>query len=408
MGPAIARMTGLPVREQWPAAVIGLGHAATHWILAMFLFLNPFIARELGLSYAEAGLVTGVIYASSFAANFVSGALTDVLGRRVLLQVIALAGGAAALAGIGRAEGFILLFACAFVIGATNNLWHPPAISFLSENFARARGYVLAVHAMGASLGDTITPLVSGTLLVWLTWRGAAVWSAVPVAVVILLLAVTLLSRDRPKPGEEHQAVGWRDFFSGMGQLIRNKAVMGLCAMAGFRSMTQTGLLVFLPFYLADALKVSPVVMGFALAGMQVGGVLASPVMGAFSDRVGRRPVVLAGLTGTTIVVLALTVIQQEILFIAGVSVLGFVLFAVRPVVHSWMMDITPTRLGGGATSLMFGVQAGLSMAIPPLGGLIADTWGLAAVFYMLAGTMLVANLLVYILPSERVTGIAD
>jgi len=68
-------------------------------------------------------------------------------------------------------------------------------------------------------------------------------------------------------------------------------------------------------------------------------------------------------------------------------------------VVHSWMMDLTPQAMAGSATSVMFGSQSLLSGAAPLAGGLIADTWGLAVVFYALAGTMLVANVLVYLLP---------
>ena len=105
--------------------------------------------------------------------------------------------------------------------------------------------------------------------------------------------------------------------------------------------------------------------------------------------------------------IIGLTVIQNELLFITGVSLLGFALFAVRPVVHSWMMDITPTRWSGSATSLMFGTQAILSAAVPIIGGIVADHYGLAAVFYLLAGSMLIANVLVYFLPGEdRASGV--
>ena len=67
----------------------------------------------------------------------------------------------------------------------------------------------------------------------------------------------------------------------------------------------------------------------------------------------------------------ALTLLGNEISFIAGVSVLGFALYAIRPVVHSWMMDLTPSHLGGSATSLMFGAQTGLSILAPVIGGTI-------------------------------------
>ncbi len=107
----------------------------------------------------------------------------------------------------------------------------------------------------------------------------------------------------------------------------------------------------------------------------------------------------LAGLTLTTVTIAGLTLTRSDAVFITGVSVLGFALFAVRPVVHSWLMDLTPPHLGGSATSLLFGTQAGLSAMVPIIGGVIADAWGLTVVFYFLAGTMLVANVLVYLLP---------
>ena len=139
--------------------------------------------------------------------------------------------------------------------------------------------------------------------------------------------------------------------------------------------------------------------LGLALAAMQLAGVAASPVAGAWSDRVGRRPVVLAGLTASTGVILVLMMLGHLATFVVGIAILGFVLFAVRPVIHSWMMDLAPPNLAGSATSLMFGSQAILATVAPIIGGMIADGWGLGAVFYFLAGGLLAANLALVLLP---------
>ena len=56
----------------------------------------------------------------------------------------------------------------------------------------------------------------------------------------------------------------------------------------------------------------------------------------------------------------------------------------------------------GSATSALFGTQSGLSLIIPVLGGWIADLYGVGAVFYLLAGTMLLANVLVAMLPDAE------
>jgi MFS family permease len=169
--------------------------------------------------------------------------------------------------------------------------------------------------------------------------------------------------------------------------------------MAAFRSMAQNGLLMFLPLYLTNVLRVDPVVMGSAIMAMHLGGVIVSPVAGILSDRIGRRPIVMGGLAGTTLLIVALTLVNDAKIYVAGVSILGFVLYAVRPVIHSWMMDLAPSDIRGSATSALFGTQAALSMIVPIIGGAIADLWGLTEVFYFIAATMLIANAMVVFLP---------
>lgn len=399
------KFTGLGWQDNLPIMLVGLGHGGTHWVAATFYLVLPAMSSALGFSYTEIGILVSILHLSSFAANFLSGPITDITGRHILLQTCALLVGAAALAGFAIAPGFFVLAGLISVIGITNNLWHPPAISFLSTAFPTNRGYALSIHALGANLGDAVAPLTAGVLLTASGWRLTTVTNVVPVIVIALLIATVLSRIDRRK--QAAQTAGKRgmtavDYLIGMKQVIANTAVLKLCLMSAFRSTTQAGLLMFLPLYLANELAVSPVMMGLTLAAMQVGGMIASPVAGVWSDRVGRRPVVLAGLTVSTITVAALTLIGSDMLFIAGVAVLGFALYAVRPVVHSWMMDLTPSGLGGSATSLMFGAQAGLSTLMPVIGGVIADNYGLIWVFYTLAGSMLITNLLVLTLPRSE------
>ncbi len=396
---AIERLTGLQWKSQGTVFLVGSGHGGIHWTAATFYLILPFITRDLGLTYAEAGMLVAAFHASAFAANFISGLIVDVTGRRMIFSVSALAVGGVALLAVGAADGFWWLFPLVALIGATNNLWHPPAISFLSEHYPRNRGYALSIHALGANIGDALAPLAAGALLVWLSWRGTASVSALPVFAVALLIAVTLLPKDRPGARKEHHGLGFAEYFVGIKGLLGDRAILQLSLMAGFRTMAQMGLLIFLPLYLADVAGMGPFMMGVTVMALQVGGICASPVAGAWSDRIGRRPVVLAGLTASTMMIVALTIIDNDILFIMGVSVLGFVMYAARPVIHSWMMDLAPNEIAASATSIMFGVQSLFVVFISAAGGMIADRWGLGVVFYVLAAAMLIANVLVYFLP---------
>jgi MFS family permease len=386
--------------RQGPIFLVGLGHGATHWVAATFYLLLPFINRDLGFSYSQAGLLVSIFHIASVGANFGSGPLVDVTGRRVLFQIVALALGGGALMAFAAGAGFAWLAAMVVLIGATNNLWHPAAIAYLSSRYPKSRGYALSIHALGANLGDAVAPLAAGMLLVSMSWPGAAAVNSLPVFAVAAALFL-LWKGDRADAAQGKPGMGLGDYFAGMVRLIRNRAVLGLCLMAGLRTMAQNGLLMFLPLYLVDVLKAGAFETGTVMMAMQVGGILAVVIAGTLSDRIGRRPIVLAGLGASTVVIAGLTLLGGGPLYVAGVALLGFVLFAVRPVVHSWMMDLTPGEMGGSATSLMFGTQAGLSAIVPIAGGIVADIWGLPAVFYMLAALMLMANMTAALLPGK-------
>ena len=386
-------------RGQAPVYLLGLGHGATHWIAAVFLFLQPYFKDELGLTYLQAGSLFAIFQASAFLANLGSGALVDVTGRRVVFQVLSLVIGAAALFVFGFTASYAVLALMVALIGASNNLWHPPAMNFLSELYPHSRGYALSIHALGASIGDAVAPLAAGTLLTLMSWQATAMASALPAAVVAVVLLVLLLPRDLHADGGPRRRMAGRAYRAGLIGLLRDRAVLGLSVVAGLRAMAQNGLLVFLPFYLVEGLRMNPAMAGLALTAMHVGGLIASPIAGHVSDRIGRRPVVFAGLTLTTVTIIAATFVTDPRLYVATVAVLGFVLYAIRPVMQSWMLDLAPPDVSASATSVMFGVQAILSMLAPLAGGVIADAYGLLAVFYFVAAVMLLANLMVAILP---------
>ncbi len=389
------------LRESGPAFLVGMGHGATHWILATFYVVLPFLAKDLGLSYAQAGALVSLFHAAAFIANLGSGAVVDIAGKRVIVQALSLIIGALALIAVGFSAGLAGLILPIVLIGLTNNLWHPAAISFLSRAFPSTRGFALSIHTLGATFGDMLAPIAVGALLSVLAWRETTMISAVPVFAVAAVLLLTLREGEDTAPQGSTKERG-SSYISGVSNLLRDRAVLSLCLMAGFRSMTQNGLLLFIPLYLVSVLKVSPVTLGFAMAGLQAGSILAGPLAGAWSDRAGRQPIVVVCLAATTAAIAGFAFITSLPAFLALVVILGFVLFSVRPVIHSWTMDLADDAMAGTAVSVLFGAQTAFTLAVPTIGGLIADQWGLHTVFYMLAGTSLIATVIAYTLPDVK------
>jgi len=50
---------------------------------------------------------------------------------------------------------------------------------------------------------------------------------------------------------------------------------------------------------------------------------------------------------------------------------------------------------------LMFGMQSGAQAVAPILGGIVADQYGLLAAFYLLAATIIIANIMVVWIPAQ-------
>ena len=382
--------------------MMALGHGATHWIIATIYVLIPFLAKDIGLSYAQAGALVSLFHAASFVANAGSGAIVDISGRYLRIACVSLIIGALALISVGFGDGMSWLILPIIIIGLTNNLWHPAAISYLSRTYPNARGFALSLHTLGATMGDILGPLCAGFLLVSLSWQTTALVNALPIFAVAVIIAI-VLGRDATASGANHQRdTSGVSYLAGLKTLATDRSIVMLCIMAGFRSMTQNGLLVFLPLYLVNELNATSIVVGFAMTAIQAGAIISGPIAGAWSDRIGRRPVISMGLIGTSVLIFAMSLMTGAFAFIAMSAVLGFVMFAIRPVIHGWTLDLAPAHMSGSAVSLLFGTQSAMTMAVPVVGGLIADQWGLNTVFYILTATVSVAACLSFLIPEAK------
>ena len=380
--------------------LVSLAHGSTHWVVATFYLLLPAMSRGLGLNYTETGFLVTSLFIGSVLANLPSGMLVDLTGRRVAIQIASLLLCTIALAALGVVTGFAALCLCLGLLGIANVMWHPAAISFLSIQLPKNRGYSMAVHSVFANLGDAAGPVAAGWMLLSLSWQHAAEINALP-CVLCAVAVAAFFGRSRGIADATRRPDA-KQYWSGLAMLMRSRAQWSFFLMAGCRTLTQTGLLAFLPLYLAHDLGLSPFAMGLAMMVLQLGGMIATPFAGILSDRIGRRPVVLAGMVSTTIVVVALTFIRDPMIYVACVSVLGFFMYATRPVIQSWQMDRSPPELLASMTGAMFMVQAVMSAAAPLIGGMLADRYGLIAVFYFLAASVLMANLLCLTIPKTE------
>ena len=383
-----------------PLFVIAGSHASLHWCVTTLFVLLPFIKDELGLDYTQTGFLITIVQLSAFAANIPSGIIVDVTGRRTACKLFALLFCALGLAGLGWAQGYWALATFVAVISITNTLWHPAAIAFLSESYANRRGLALSFHTIGASLGDAAAPTVAIVLIGAVGWHNTAMLCAVvPLAAAVFLYFFAKMSPAMPRTATSS---GIQDYLRGLRLLVGDLEVWKICVMAGFRGTGQGGLRTFLPLYVAAMFASNPYWIGATITVLQLSGALATPFAGGLSDRIGRRPVLFIGFALSFVVIALLPLAESLSLFVILVALAGVSTFAVRPVIQSWALEKASPQLGGSMVSLLFGTQSAFSMAVPVLGGMIADTWGIQYVFYALASTVVVAMAIAVTISEDR------
>jgi MFS family permease len=297
-----------------------------------------------------------------------------------------------------------MLLLCVALVGFGNSLWHPTAIPTLGQRYPDRKGLVLSLHGMGGNVGDAIAPVVIGAALAIFTWREVVVMNVLPGLVVALLMFVFLGSMRLGAKRSSHESQTLEEYWKGVRQLFRNRALILLSTGSTFRSMTQTALLTFLPVYLAHQMGYSPFVVGACLFALQAAGFAAAPIAGHLSDRMGRRSIVMGSMATTAVVLVAMALSGGSVLFVALVAVLGFFLYAIRPVIQAWMLEATPKNMGGSSIGILFGAQAVGAAVGPLIAGMVADGQGLIATFYFLAATIVIANVFIVFTPKAATT----
>ena len=123
-----------------------------------------------------------------------------------------------------------------------------------------------------------------------------------------------------------------------------------------------------LPLY-ADTFGASGVAIGFVFAAFSISRSLLGPWIGRFSDRVGRKRIMLVGL-GAFSLISILYVLAENIWQLAAFRFLqGAASVMVTPIAQAYVGDITPVGREGRTINLLyaamfFGVSLGLSQAL--------------------------------------------
>lgn len=353
--------------------------------LARFAFppLLPEIRTDLSLSLAEAGLALTVLQGVYAVFQYPSGRLSDTWSRATLLapSFLVLAAGCLLVA---DAPGFAAFVVGVAVFGLGKGLFAIPSRALLSDLFVERRGQALGIFSAGTDLGGVLASGAAVVVIAVASWR--AVFPPVAVVLVGLLALFVVWNRESYETGRTNLEV----VPAARRLLATPRQRRSIAAFVLFYFMVN-GVLNFLPEYLRETKSFPPALAGGTFALLFVFGIAVKPLSGAISDRFSRYAVSVVGMCLAAAALLALVVADTVATVVVAVGCFAVGYKTQFPVIDAILLDAAPDANVGsdlGAARTLFLGLGGLGPAF--VGG-VADAFGFTVAFAALAGTLVVA-----------------
>lgn len=335
--------------------------AISFWAWNIIGPLGVRYTESLGLTSSQKALLIATPVLVGALGRILAGALTDRLGGKLMFPVLLLLAAPFVIlvAVAGNAKSYPLLLVFAFFLGIAGTTF-AVGIPFVNAWYqADRRGFATGVFGAGmggTALSSFFTPrfvtwfgytathliiaaaLVATAALCWFAMRNSPAWKPNTDPVVPKLAAALKLP------------VTWQMSF------------LYAVVFGGFVAFST-----YLPTYLKDIYGFDLTGAGTRTAGFAVAAVVARPIGGMLSDRIGPRNVVGISLAGTAILAVVVS-LQPAPEVAAGLSfiVLAFFLGLGTGGVFAWVAEQAPPERVGAVAGLV-GAAGGLGGYFPPL-----------------------------------------
>ena len=378
---------------------LSLGHGVAHLYDQGFPVLLPTIASQMGLGTFQVSILLALRMGGFGAVNLGGGFFVDRLKRYWgLMLTWCMIGAGAAFALIGASPGFSVLLIAVLLVSVPGALWHLPATASLSQRFPDRRGFAIAIHGLGANVGNIVGPLLAtGLLTVLVLWRHVLFVFAGPAVVSSLFVWWALANLG--KEGDE-QPRPVRTQLRGAWLAVRKPVVLGLVLAAMLRGLGLDAIFHWTPFYLEEELGKSHLDAGFHYALATGTGIVSAPILGLLSDRFGRKKVLVPGLLIAGVLSLLVVGSGSSFLLALVLAGVGLFSFALHQIFQAAVLDEVRQGTEATAIGLIFGLSAALGVASPFVGFLIIERLGgYGSVFYYSGILTLISAAVIMLIP---------
>jgi MFS transporter, DHA1 family, multidrug resistance protein len=349
----------------------------------------PIFAADLGAMPELIGVIVAASTITGVFFKLPSGALSDVLGRKRMMVL-----GSIFFAVPPFLYPFVhdpwSLLALRFVHGFATAIFSPVASAYVASLAETGRGARLGWFSSANDIGATGGPLLGGFVL-YFTASYPVTYLLVGVLGVLTLLVVLLLPEaDRPVREVKSFAARAGEFRQGLVEVFRTPPIFIAAGIEAVMYLGYGAFLGFLPIY-AKKVGLNDAEIASVLGTQLALAMVAKPITGRLSDRVGRIPVIIVGLLVCATALPLIFRSESLTAFVLLAPLLGLGVGAVTPVTNALIADLASTRRLGAAMGVFGTIWDIGEAAGPMLAGFLIGGLGYAATFDVLAAVIAVA-----------------
>jgi MFS family permease len=388
---AANRVVIRPMRSLW---LLSVAHAVNHAQAVILPLIYLKITDDFHVGVETIAFLAALGSFASGAVQLSYASLTRMISRRRLL------GAGGLLFGCGFiAQAFAGGFGAFSVANVLSRIGgspqHPVGNGLLAEQFPPdRRGFAISAHIAGGNAGTVVVALIGAPIIAAFGWRGASIAFGLPA--IVIAIAILLLIRETGTDRAAALASG--SLRAAFGRILRDRDLRWLYLTSvlggGGRGLGVVNLFVLI--YLTKVLGLGEDLSGLMYGALIVFSVPVPLVAGWLSDRIGRKPLIIAVYLGGAIGFGVFLFAGSNLLGLwIGIVVMGLFSFAESPQLQALLADIARPSIRDAAFAVYFTLAFGVgSLWIAVYGAIIGaagEASGVPIAFGLMAATFLLA-----------------
>ena len=379
---------------------LSICHCLNDTLQSVISAVYPLFKEDLGLSFAQIGLITLVYQSAASVCQPLTGLFFDKWPSAWSLPTgmsFTLVG----LLSLAFANTLPLVLCSVALVGIGSSVFHPEASRLTSLASGGKRGLAQSLFQVGGNLGGSLGPLLAAVFVAPYGRRHIALFTILAFTAIMVMIPVghwykSFLLRLRKAEGETLKTSVSRPL--PMGKTVFSIAILLILIFSKYIYMASLNS--YYTFYLIHKFGVSVQASQLYLFVFLIATAIGTLLGGPIGDRVGRKYVIWASILGAAPFTLIMPHVENLYLTTVLSFCVGLPLSSAFPAILVYAQELLPYKLGL-ISGLFFGFAFGVAGIASAVLGNMADRYGIEAV-YNVCGYMPLIGLVTWFLPDLK------